>query len=49
MKKELFVCDICGDRKRLDSTKRHWCTVCIGREETELRPVRIKKAEPQPL
>jgi hypothetical protein len=44
MKKELFVCDICGEKKRLDSTKRHWCMVCQCREATELRPVRIKKA-----
>jgi hypothetical protein len=43
MKKELFVCDRCGKKSRLDSLKRHWCDVCANREETELRPVRIKK------
>jgi ribosomal protein L37E len=46
MRKELFVCDRCGHRSRLDSTKRHWCTICVNAEETELRPVRIKKPEP---
>ncbi len=42
MKKELFVCDRCGDKKRLESAKRHWCTVCMSDKQTELRPVRIK-------
>ena len=46
MKKELFVCDRCGDKRRLDSTKRHWCAICVGSEDTELRPVRIKKLAP---
>ena len=43
MKKEIFICDRCGRKSRLDSVKRHWCEVCASREETELRPVRIKK------
>jgi hypothetical protein len=43
MKKEIFICDRCGGKERLDSTKRHWCAVCVAGAETELRPVRIKK------
>jgi len=42
MKKEVFVCDNCGRRQRLDSTKRHWCDSCAGKKETELRPARVK-------
>ncbi|MGA3172518.1 MAG: hypothetical protein ABSE62_16060 [Chthoniobacteraceae bacterium] len=44
MKKEVFVCDNCGRKQRLDITKRHWCDVCAGRKETEMRPVRVKAA-----
>ncbi len=44
MKTEIFVCDNCGERKRLDSRKEHWCEHCAGRKETEMRPVRIKLA-----
>ena len=42
MKTEVFVCDTCGERKRLDRTKQHWCGHCAGKRETEMRPVRIK-------
>jgi len=42
MKKEVFVCDRCGQKRRLDITKQHWCEVCAGRKETEMRPVRVK-------
>lgn len=42
MKTEVFVCDTCGERKRLDSRKEHWCESCAGKKETEMRPVRIK-------
>ncbi len=42
MKTEVFVCDRCGERKRLDRTKQHWCVSCAGKQETEMRPVRIK-------
>ena len=45
MRKESFICDTCGTRLRLDCTKQHWCKECAGRKETEMRPVRIKKAE----
>jgi DNA-directed RNA polymerase subunit RPC12/RpoP len=44
MRKEVFVCDRCGQKKRLDITKRHWCDACTGRIETEMRPVRVKPA-----
>ncbi len=43
MKTEIFVCDNCGERKRLDRSKQHWCTVCAGKKETELRPVSDKR------
>jgi DNA-directed RNA polymerase subunit RPC12/RpoP len=42
VKKEVFVCDTCGHKVRLDITKQHWCKECAGRKETEMRPVRIK-------
>ena len=42
MKTEVFVCDRCGERKRLDRAKEHWCARCAGKQETEMRPVRIK-------
>ena len=42
MKKEMFVCDTCGRKERLDITRRHWCQACAGRKETEMRPVRVK-------
>ena len=42
MKTEVFVCDRCGSRKRLDRTKQHWCEFCAKKQETEMRPVRIK-------
>jgi hypothetical protein len=42
MRTEIFVCDTCGERKRLDSRKEHWCKECAGKKETEMRPVRIK-------
>jgi hypothetical protein len=44
MKKEIFVCDTCGWRSRLDITKQHWCKECTARKgkETEMRPVRVK-------
>jgi ribosomal protein L37E len=48
---ELFVCDNCGARKRLDRGKRHWCDNCGTGASTEMRPVkenwrkRTKQAE----
>ena len=42
MRTEIFVCDRCGERKRLDRTKQHWCPTCSKKQETEMRPVRVK-------
>lgn len=42
MRTEIFVCDRCGQRKRLDRTKQHWCDVCASKQETEMRPVGCK-------
>jgi hypothetical protein len=42
MRTEVFICDTCGERKRLDRAKQHWCAYCAGRKETEMRPVRVK-------
>ncbi len=44
MKKELFVCDKCGAKKRLASTARHWCDQCSIGSPVELRAVRNPKA-----
>ncbi len=43
MKKDVFVCDDCGTRSRLDYTKRHWCVVCDRGAPVEMRCVREKK------
>jgi hypothetical protein len=43
MKKELFVCDSCDARKRLDRAERHWCDVCTKGSPVEMRHVRDKK------
>lgn len=42
MKVELFVCDRCGQKKRLAPSKQHWCEFCAKKQETEMRPVRTK-------
>ncbi len=42
MKTEVFVCDRCGERKRLDRSKQHWCEHCANKQPTEMRPVRVK-------
>jgi hypothetical protein len=34
---ELFVCDNCGARKRLDRHKRHWCDDCARGTPVEMR------------
>ena len=49
MKTEIFICDNCGERKRLDSRKEHWCERCAGKKETEMRPVRVKPILVAPL
>jgi hypothetical protein len=43
MKKELFICDSCGARTRLDNTQRHWCGVCNQGAPVEMRYGRHKK------
>jgi hypothetical protein len=43
MKKELFVCDDCGERKRLNSMERHFCENPTHRRAVEMRPSRTKK------
>jgi hypothetical protein len=43
MKKELFICDSCGARTRLDNAQRHWCGVCNQAAPVEMRYGRHKK------
>lgn len=43
MKKELFICDSCGARMRLDNAQRHWCAVCNLGSPVEMRYGRDKK------
>ena len=40
---EVFVCDHCGARKRLDKTKRHWCEDCTRGTPVEMRRARDKR------
>ena len=56
MKKELFICDRCGLRKRLPSAARHWCDNCDYGGHFEMRPARNKRLvvanrakEPEPV
>lgn len=42
VKTELFFCTNCGQRKRLDTAKQHWCDLCAGRKETEMKPARTR-------
>lgn len=43
MKKELFICDSCGARTRLNNAQRHWCGVCNQGSPVEMRYVKNKK------
>ena len=43
MKKELFICDSCGARTRLDNMQRHWCGVCNQGAPVEMRYGKDKK------
>jgi hypothetical protein len=43
MKKELFICDGCGARTRLDNTQRHWCALCNQGATVEMRYGKNKK------
>jgi hypothetical protein len=49
VRKEVFVCDNCGARKRLDSAQRHWCEECKTSSPVELRPARDKRPVPAPV
>lgn len=40
---DIFVCDNCGTRKRLDSSKRHWCNSCTRETPIEMRRAKDKK------
>jgi hypothetical protein len=44
---DIFVCDNCGARKRLDSRKRHWCEDCTRGAPIEMRRARDKKLTQQ--
>ena len=42
MKKEVFICDNCSTRMRLNSAERHWCDLCTLGLPLEMRPARDK-------
>src|SRR5437588_11420262 len=39
---EVFECEVCGQRKRLESAKRHWCDVYTRGTPVEMRRTRDK-------
>jgi len=39
---ELFICDACGSRQRLETAKRHWCDNCPSDKLVEMQPARGK-------
>lgn len=41
-KKEMFVCDGCGIRKRLSTNERHWCDDCTLGSPIELCTARSR-------
>jgi thiol-disulfide isomerase/thioredoxin len=43
MRKELFICDSCGARTRLNSAQRHWCGACKKGAPVEMRYGKNKK------
>jgi uncharacterized protein YlaI len=43
IKTEIFVCDECGQRKRLKTSSRHWCDSCNHGPPVEMRPARDKR------
>src|SRR5881398_2952985 len=48
IKTEIFVCDECGQRKRLKTASRHWCDSCSHGSPVEMRPARDKRVvQPQ--
>jgi hypothetical protein len=40
---DIFVCDSCGARKRLESRKRHWCDNCSRGTPVEMRRAKDKR------
>jgi hypothetical protein len=40
---DIFVCDTCGARKRLDARKRHWCDDCARGTPVEMRRAKDKR------
>lgn len=45
LKKELFVCDHCGERKRLSRSRRHWCENPSHPSVIEMRPARVPRKD----
>lgn len=43
MNKELFICDSCGARTRLNKAQRDWCGVCNQGPPVEMRYGKHKK------
>lgn len=43
MKKEVFICDSCGARTRLNNAQRHWCGACTQGTPVEMRYARNRK------
>jgi hypothetical protein len=39
---DVFVCDSCGMRKRLERNKRHWCDNCNRGTPIEMRRAKDK-------
>lgn len=44
---DLFVCDNCGTRKRLERSKRHWCDNCTRGTPVEMRRAGDKRLVPK--
>jgi predicted RNA-binding Zn-ribbon protein involved in translation (DUF1610 family) len=44
---EIFVCDNCGNRKRLPSNQRHWCDNCTFGVPVEMRCAKDKWKRPR--
>jgi len=48
VRKEIFICENCGLRQRLDSSQRHWCEQCTHIAPVEMSPARLKKMQATP-
>jgi hypothetical protein len=44
---DIFVCDSCGARKRLERDKRHWCDNCTREKPVEMRRAKDKRLTPR--